>query len=173
MRAKSAQPVPGRMGLAAQATASPEHPAQTGSVAIPPIAQPGQGDLGVRSELVGMHEVVQALLGLPILGLLTRTLLRPSVRDWRAGNRSRRPQHSLAPTGAPRIRNGHRAAGEPPRLGPGPIDEYYPGSCEPAEHKGTPGGHTGGSSCLAARPSHFGFAVRQGKLMGDYTASLG
>ena len=73
MRTKSAQPVRG-WDIPAQAPASPEHPAPTGSVAI---AQPGQGDLGARPELVGMYEVVQALLGLLTLGLLTRRLVRP------------------------------------------------------------------------------------------------
>jgi hypothetical protein len=65
----------GGWDVAAQAPASPEHLAPTGSVAI---AQPGQGDLGVRSKLVGLYEVVQALPGLLILGLLTRGLVRPS-----------------------------------------------------------------------------------------------
>jgi hypothetical protein len=72
-------PPEGGWDVAAQATASPEHPAQTGSVAIALIAQPEQGDFGARSELVGVHEAVQALLGLPVLGLLTRGPVRPSV----------------------------------------------------------------------------------------------
>ena len=72
MRAKSASRAVG-WDLAAQAPTGPEHPASTGSVAI---ARPGQGDLGAPPELVGLHEAVQALLGLPVLGLLTRRPVR-------------------------------------------------------------------------------------------------
>jgi hypothetical protein len=70
---------PARRGwdIPAQAPTSPEHPAPTGSVAIALIVQPGQGDLGAPPQLVGMYEVVQALLGLLTFGLLTRRLVRP------------------------------------------------------------------------------------------------
>jgi hypothetical protein len=74
MRAKSAQPV--SREDATLPPPSPEHPAPTGSVAIPLIAQPGQGDLGAPPQLVGLYEVVQALLGLLTIGLLARGPIR-------------------------------------------------------------------------------------------------
>ena len=54
----------------------PKRPPARASGADRVSAQPGQGDLGVRPELVGLYEVVQAPLGLLILGLLTRGLVR-------------------------------------------------------------------------------------------------
>ena len=71
---------PARRGgwdVAAQAPTSPEHPAPTGSVAI---VQPGQGDLGAPPQLVGMYEVVQALLGLLTFGPYAATCA-PAGRD--------------------------------------------------------------------------------------------
>ena len=57
MRAKSAQPV-----QRGRCRPSARQPRASGADRV--SAQPGQGDLGVRSKLVGLYEVVQALLGL-------------------------------------------------------------------------------------------------------------
>ncbi len=81
-----------------------------------------------------MHEVVQVLLGLLILGLLTRGLLRPS-----GGTGARVIDHGARSIVLPRpARQDSKRPLVSLRLGPGPIEQYYPGSCEPAEHKEPP-----------------------------------
>ena len=68
MRAKSAQPVPREDG-----TLPPKRPPAPSIRRRPGQrdAHPGQGDLWAPPQLVGLYEVVQALLGLLTLGLVT------------------------------------------------------------------------------------------------------